>query len=80
VISAAVKALAVAVDPVWTLAVQVFVDLLLKLGVKMNLVRHGSFLNEVQIKQGLVLPIRISSAVMLPLLRVGGIFDCYPGG
>jgi len=46
---------------------QVFVDLLLKLSVRMNLVRHDNFLSE-------SLNFRISFALTLPLWRERGNF------
>jgi hypothetical protein len=46
---------------------QVFVDLLLKLAVRMNLVRHDNFLSE-------SLSLIMSFALTLPLWRERGIF------
>jgi len=61
---------------------QVFVDLLLKLAVGMNLVRHDNFLGEVstQMAFGFLFYNTGSFAVALTLLRVRGIFCCHSGG
>jgi hypothetical protein len=56
---------------------QVVVDLLLKRGIRMNLGRHGNFLNEGSSQIAFRFNSTGSLAVTLPLLRVRGIFYCY---
>jgi hypothetical protein len=59
---------------------QVLMDLLLKLAVRMNLIRHGNFLDKSSSQKAVRLMTIGSLALTLLRLRVRGIFYCYSGG
>jgi len=74
-------ALTIGSNPFGVLGPQIFVNLPLKLAVRMNLVGHDKFLDKGLVRIAFSFkPLKLSFAVILPRLRVRGILRCHSRG
>ena len=67
-------------NPFRMLNAQVFMDLPLKFGVRMNFVRHDYFLSKGSSRKAVAVRSQAIVGRSWQLLRLRGIFDCYSGG